>query len=95
MTITFPMWFIYLWAVTIVLGLVNSVRAFLKTTKSLCEMPGKIAAIITPEISEKVAKEVAENLKVELDEKISEEYIVTKKPVRKAKKEKTEDAEVH
>lgn len=95
MTITFPMWFIYLWAVAIVLGLVNSVRAFFKTTKSLSEMSGKIAAIITPEISEKVAKEIAENLKVELDNQISEEYIVTKKPVRKAKKEKTEDAEVH
>lgn len=92
MSITFPMWFIYLWATTIVLSLINSVRAFSKTKSALEGMADKVANIVAPKVSESVVEGVSEHLSVELSSKISDEYIITKRPVKKVKKDKVENA---
>lgn len=92
MSITFPMWFIYLWATTIVLSLINSVRAFSRTKSTLEGMADKVANIVAPKVSEKVSEEVSKSLNVNLNSKISDEYIIAKKPVKKVKKDKVENA---
>lgn len=88
MSITFPMWFIYLWATAIVLNLINLIINFPKAKKSLTEMPEKVAKLIAPEIAENLG----DTLSVKLNSRLSDEYIIVKKPVRKAKKEGAENA---
>lgn len=95
MTITFPMWFIYLWAAAIVLGFINTVKCLFTTVKGLKKLPENVSELITPTISENLENALIKNVKVELGEKLDDEYIVVKKPVRKAKKEAPENAEVH
>lgn len=92
MSITFPMWFIYLWAVTIVLSFINAIINFSKTKKTLAEMPEKVAKLIAPKIAESLSDNLAGKVNVSLNNKLSNEYIVVKKPVRKAKKEEAENA---
>lgn len=88
MSITFPMWFIYFWAVTIVLNFVKAITSFSKVNKELKEMPGRIAKLISPEIAESLG----DTLSVKLNSRLSDEYIIAKRPVRKAKKEEAENA---
>lgn len=92
MSITFPMWFIYLWAVTIVLSFINAIINFSKTKKTLAEMPEKVAKLIAPKIVESLSDNLAGKVNVSLNNKLSNEYIVVKKPVRKVKKEEAENA---
>lgn len=92
MSITFPMWFIYLWAVTIVLSFINAIINFSKTKKTLAEMPEKVAKLIAPKIVESLSDNLAGKVNVSLNNKLSNEYIVVKRPVRKAKKEEAENA---
>lgn len=88
MSITFPMWFIYLWAVTIVLNFINAIINFFKVRKTLVEIPEKVAKLISPEIAESLG----DTLSVKLNSRLSDEYIIAKRPVRKAKKEEAENA---
>lgn len=92
MSITIPMWFIYLLAVAIVLGFINSIRMFFKTKNTLENMAERVAIILAPKVSESVTEGVSEHLSAELTTKISDEYIITKKPVKKVKKDKVENA---
>lgn len=86
------MWFIYLWAVTIVLSFINAIINFSKTKKTLAEMPEKVAKLIAPKIVESLSDNLAGKVNVSLNNKLSNEYIVVKKPVRKVKKEEAENA---
>lgn len=86
------MWFIYLWAVTIVLSFINAIVNFSKTKKTLAEMPEKVAKLIAPKIVESLSDNLAGKVNVSLNNKLSNEYIVVKKPVRKVKKEEAENA---
>lgn len=92
MSITFPMWFIYLWAVVIVLKFINAIISFPKTKKTLAEMPEKVAKLIAPKIVESLSDNLAGKVNASLNDKLSNEYIVVKKPVRKVKKEEAENA---
>lgn len=88
MSITFPMWFIYFWAVAIFIGFINAVVNTFRFGKKLNKLSEDIAKIMAP----KIAESLSDSLSVSLNNKLSNEYIVVKKPVRKVKKEETENA---
>lgn len=91
MSITIPMWFIYFWAFCLVVGLVNAFRS----GKKLAKLGKQVADITAPKLEESLAESISNSLSVQLNNKINDEYIVVKKPIRKAKKEEVKDAEVH
>lgn len=91
MSIVIPMWFIWLWAICLVIGLVKT----FKTTNELMGLAESVAKIITPKLEESLSESIGTKLAVKLNDELNDEYIVVKKPVRKAKKEEVKDAEVH
>lgn len=95
MSITLPMWFIYLCAITIVLNFINAIINFSRTKKALEKMPDKIAKLMTPEVIKSLSENMAIKVNDSLSNRLSDEYIVVKKPIRKVKKEEAENAQVH
>lgn len=92
MSITFPMWFIYLWAAAIVISFINAVVNFRKTKKAFEKMPEKIAESLAPKVAERLSDTLSGRVNVSLNNKLNNDYIVVKKPVRKVKKEEAENA---
>lgn len=86
--VTFPTWFIYFFVCVLAFNAISGLVNIIRLAKRIEKMSHRLASIVAPMVSEEVTK----HLKVELEDRINDEYIVIKKPVRKAKKEKTEDA---
>lgn len=88
MSITFPMWFICLWAVSIVLSIINGIRY----KKAIDRMTNQLIELIAPKIVEGLSENLAGKVNASLSNRLSDEYIVVKRPTRKVKKEEAEDA---
>lgn len=88
MSITFPMWFICLWAVAIVFNIINSIRY----KKAIDRMTNQLIELIAPKIVEGLSENLACKVDTILNNRLSDEYIVVKRPTRKVKKKGAEDA---
>lgn len=92
MSITFPMWFIYFWAIAVALSFIKAIISLFMIKNEFERMAKHVAEIITPKIVEKVSENLTGKVSVDINNRLSKEYIIVKRPTIKIKKEEAKDA---
>lgn len=78
MSITFPMWFIYLWAISIVLSFINAIISTVEMKSKLDILVNDAARLVTKGLTPVVEKAVTDLVSKEADK-----YAITQKKQKK------------